>query len=171
MLVNPSDRLVIAATPGVDPAIFARGLGYAPSELAVDPHNSHGVMTRSWVDGDIHDYTGISSGIREAAKPNVPRAKGFNLAVVAFNLDDLFSDWGKQLWAGADTGYSWPEFLVLSIGYRSWVTDCSRTASWKLNKFRTATTFTIGEDKIEYKSTTDVRTAHKLAKELTKCYF
>ena len=165
MLVNPSDRLVIAATPGVTPEVFARGLGYAPSELAVDPHNSHGVMTRSWVDG------GISSDIREAAKPNVPRAKGFNLAVVAFNLDDLFSDWGKQLWAGADTGYSWPEFLVLSIGYRSWVTDCSRTASWKLNKFRTATTFTIGEDKIEYKSTTDVRTAHKLAKELTKCYF
>ena len=49
MLVNPSDRLVIATTPGVDPTIFARGLGYAPSELIVDPHNSHGVLTRSWV--------------------------------------------------------------------------------------------------------------------------
>ena len=67
------------------------------SELVVDPHNSHGVMTRSWVDGDIHDYAGINSDIREEAKPNVPRAKGFNLAVIAFNLDDLFSDWGKQL--------------------------------------------------------------------------
>ena len=171
MLVKPSDRLVIAATPGVAPEVFARGLGYAPSELVVDPHNSHGVMTRSWVDGDIHDYAGINSEIREGAKPTVPRAKGFKLAVVVFNLDDLFSDWGKQLWSCADTGYSWAEFLVLSIGYRSWVTEQARTASWKLHKFRTATTLAIGKDKIEYKSTTDVRTAHKLAKELSKCYF
>jgi hypothetical protein len=79
MLVNPSDRLVIAATPGVDPTIFARGLGYAPSELVVDPHNSHGVLTRSWVDGDIHDYTGISSDIRESAKPNVPGIPQYSL--------------------------------------------------------------------------------------------
>ena len=58
MLVNPSDRLVIAATPGVTPEIFARGWGTAPSELVVDPQNSHGVMTRHGLMGDIHDYAG-----------------------------------------------------------------------------------------------------------------